>query len=93
MSFEYMEDCLHLKACRRLSKVCKTQLRGASISRGCNDSCSAYLNGAETDYISVEEAVNYARDCVARVSDADVFDVCSPLDLQGKTLNDIVEEG
>ncbi len=38
----YMEDCIHLKACRRLCKKVKTKYYGMQIARGCNSECSAY---------------------------------------------------
>lgn len=42
---EMYEDCIHLKACRRLCKLFKMK-NGETFSRGCNkDTCSAY----ETD--------------------------------------------
>lgn len=33
-------DCIHLKACRRYSKILRS--KGISIARGCNDTCTAY---------------------------------------------------
>lgn len=33
---EYKDDCIHLKACRRLCKI------GKITNRCCNDSCTAY---------------------------------------------------
>ena len=38
--FGYMDDCVHLKACRRLVKRAKSM--GFSMGRGCNKDCTAY---------------------------------------------------
>ena len=37
---EYQKDCIHLRACRRYSKLLKS--KGISIARGCTDDCTAY---------------------------------------------------
>ena len=37
-----MEDCVHLKACRRLQKIFKGAFYGAHVARNCNEDCSAY---------------------------------------------------
>lgn len=44
---EYMTDCIHLKACRRLQKWNKKA--GFTHGRGCNDYCTTYLSG-ELEY-------------------------------------------
>ena len=38
--FREVMDCIHLKACRRYSKILRS--KGISIARGCNDTCTAY---------------------------------------------------
>lgn len=38
MDFYDVDDCIHLKACRRLCKLKKIR------NRGCNMNCSAYQN-------------------------------------------------
>ena len=48
MSFEYCDDCIHLKACRRFSK--RLRAKGISVGRGCNPDCTAY----ETIYEAVK---------------------------------------
>ena len=35
----YMKDCIHIKACRRLCKIANIK------NRGCNDRCTAYVSG------------------------------------------------
>lgn len=59
---EYMDDCIHLKACRRLTKIAKRDT-GRIITRGCNAQCTAYMTN--DDY--VEEA---ALVCERLVADA-----------------------
>ena len=38
----WMEDCIHLKACRRIHKNLKSQIIGGMPARGCNEKCTAY---------------------------------------------------
>lgn len=59
MKSDYMEDCIHLKACRRMCK-----LRGwkKGYSRGCDDMCSAYQSAdEESECVTEEVAIDYAR--------------------------------
>ena len=52
--FADVEDCIHLKACRRLTKISKCR------NRGCNSSCGAYqslLNFKEENYLYDREQV------------------------------------
>lgn len=53
---EYMEDCIHLHACRRLCKMHKIK------SRGCNDDCTAYQT--EDDFIPPEPIDPYGWDWI-----------------------------
>lgn len=41
---EYMQDCIHLMACRRYQKIIKSH--GKTIPRHCSEKCSAYLSVA-----------------------------------------------
>lgn len=55
---DYMEDCIHLKACRRMNVRAQKEF-GKKITRGCNENCTAYevehtsgyayYSGADTD--------------------------------------------
>lgn len=56
---EYMEDCVHLKACRRLVKIFKTK-----ECRGCNENCTAYEPESEKRYSrsQVQYAINRAAE-------------------------------
>lgn len=49
----YMEDCIHLKACRRLCKKVRAKYFGMQIARGCNSECSAYES--RSDYYTYEQ--------------------------------------
>ncbi len=50
---EFKDDCIHLKACRRLCKM--HNLR----NRGCNENCTAYES--ESDYIEKDVAIDISR--------------------------------
>ena len=57
MRTEYAEDCIHLHACRRLSKLAEEQFN-KKITRNCNAKCNAYKSG---DLVTVEDACDVAR--------------------------------
>ena len=59
------EDCIHLKACRRLCKLFKMK-NGETFSRGCNkDTCSAYETkegfAEDNEYTTVEDVLYDVR--------------------------------
>lgn len=91
MAFECMEDCIHLKACRRIQKIGKTH--GLFVPRYCTEDCSCYLSGeTESGFISIEEAVDYAREGASSIlSGYGTYDVYATIDLQGSTLSEILE--
>lgn len=85
----YMSDCVHLKACRRLSLIAKNTL--VSFNRGCNKDCTAYVSGDDERYISIDDAVYYARSGESMVRGGwDAYDVYVSSDLAGATLNELV---
>jgi hypothetical protein len=51
---EYQENCIHLKACRRLCKIFNKR------GRGCNENCTAYENNAEKKNKAIQIAKKYA---------------------------------
>ena len=69
----YADDCAHLKACRRLSKIAKDQT-GKTITRYCSENCSAYEGGPLYTREQVE-AVKYgaARDGAEGYSGGDLL--------------------
>ena len=93
-NFDYMEDCIHLKACRRLQKLFRGKFYGANVSRGCDKNCTAYISGdQEISYITIDKALNYARDGVSSIqSGYDSYDVYASCDLYGTTLNEILAD-
>ena len=85
----YMKDCVHLKACRRMAK--KAKIEGHPFTRGCNEACTAYVPGDEGEYVTVETAVRYARSGASSIrSGYDAYDVYCTQDLCAKTLNQII---
>lgn len=87
MNNEYSEDCIHLKACRRLSKIAKSQ--GKTFTRGCNDNCSAYVSGKNSGWLTQEEATYIAR--LQYNGNSDPFDVYCSWDFPSHTLDEIIE--
>ena len=74
--FSCMEDCIHLKACRRMQKIIKSRYTGLQIARHCTEECSAYETFAKgIDYWGCEDEYKYTAKevqyCIDRVySDA-----------------------
>ncbi|WP_337465024.1 hypothetical protein [Acidaminococcus timonensis] len=84
------EDCIHLKACRRLKKLWHVK-----EPRGCNNNCSAYVSGNTGVIVTAEDAVNYARAGVPSIrSGYDPYDVYCTIDLErdGQTLGELIDE-
>lgn len=50
-----MDDCVHLRACRRIQKMAKTRFCGMHIARKCSVECSCY----ETAQDICERTDNY----------------------------------
>ena len=59
MAFDYMEDCIHVKACRRLQKIGKSN--GHTFGRICTAECSAYCSANQGKYLTPYEACEVAR--------------------------------
>lgn len=89
--FDVMEDCIHLKACRRIQRIGKKYR--LNVPRYCTEECTAYQSGNTGNYITVDDAINYARS--GYVGRGDPYDVYCSIDVDGMTLKDIleVEEG
>lgn len=87
----YEEDCIHLRACRRVQKLGK--LKGHSFARHCcKDECTAYQSGNEGSWIDVDEAISYAREGVSSIqSGYDSYDVYCTCDLSGLTIGEILK--
>lgn len=90
-NWDYMENCIHLKACRRLQKLAR-QMR-FQLPRYCTEECSAYVDGSNGSYVSTDEAISYARGGVESIRGGyDSYDVYCSGDLCGKTLSELVNE-
>lgn len=87
MEIKYSEDCIHLHACRRLTKLFKIN------NRGCNENCSAYVSGNWGAYVDEDTAVSYAREGVESIRGGyDPYDVYCVGDLGTKTVGEIIRE-
>ena len=90
----YMPDCIHLHACRRLQAIAKTM--GMKVPRFCTEECECYQPypfDVDTDYISVGEALDYARAGASSIRNGyDEYDVYCSIDLGGTKLSVILED-
>ena len=88
MVLKFMEDCIHLKACRRVQKIGRS--RGHTFPRSCTEDCTAYVSGESGYFLTANEA----KDAVCAVfgySD-DVYDNLCESDFPTRSLGNIVDE-
>ncbi len=88
MAFDCMEDCIHLRACRRVQAIGR-KLR-LQVPRYCTEDCTAYISGDAISLLSAEDACAIARDQYNGPSDA--YDIYAPWDFPTSTLGEIVNE-
>ena len=90
--FSYMDDCIHLHACRRVQAIGK-KLR-LMCPRYCDENCECYLSSdTETNYVSIDEALEYACNGAYSIqSGYDIYDVYCSGDLNGASIGEIVED-
>lgn len=88
MAFECMEDCIHLKACRRVQRIGKS-LR-LNVPRYCTEDCSAYVSGTDNCFLTASEACDVAR--LQYDGRSDSYDVYCAHDFPTRTLKEIVDE-
>jgi hypothetical protein len=87
MAFECMEDCIHLKACRRIQAIGKSHR--LLVPRYCTEDCTAYVSGnSKVNYVTVPVAEDYVYACGGEI---DGYGYFTPI-LYGKKLGDIVNE-
>lgn len=87
--FDYMDDCIHLKACRRIQAIGRKNR--LMVPRYCTTDCTAYVSGECGNYISTSEAVSYARNGAESILRGyDSYDVYCSCDLSGMTLGEIL---
>ena len=88
MAFESMDDCIHLKACRRVQKIGRSHR--LMVPRYCTSDCSAYVSGNAGNYVSVDVAWKVAVDQYDGKHDPyDVYAIC---DFPGQTLGELVDD-
>ena len=90
--FACMDDCIHLKACRRVQAIGR-KLR-LNVPRYCTEDCTAYQSrDVNTNYISIDAAINYARNGVSSIRGGyGMYDVYCNGDLYGATLGEIFDD-
>ena len=91
-TFSYMPDCIHLHACRRVQAIGKAHR--LLVPRYCSEDCDCYLSGdKDTGCISISKAIDYAiQGCSSIQSAYNEYDVYAPQDLQGLSLNEILDD-
>jgi hypothetical protein len=88
MAFECMDDCIHLKACRRIQKIGKKHR--LMVPRYCTEDCSAYQSGNKGEYCTVDEAWRIAVNQYDGRNDP--YDVYARCDFPSNTLLEILEQ-
>lgn len=88
MSFECMEDCIHLKACRRVQAIGRKHR--LMVPRYCTEDCTAYVSGDTCCYVSVGKAAHVAR--MQYDGPQNEYDAYTETDFGGQTLGEIVNE-
>ncbi len=88
----YLDDCIHLHACRRVQRIGKS--RWHNIPRYCNEDCECYKSQNEiTHYVAISEAMDYARRGASLIREGyDSYDVYASEDLVGTSIGDILGE-
>ena len=88
--FECMDDCIHLKACRRVQAIGRKHR--LLVPRYCTEDCSAYESGSRIIKVAtlneVRESVNWAVDEIK-----DGMDWVNVNDIKGHTLFSIINDG
>ena len=83
---DFMDDCIHLKACRR----CKKMYNGRG-GRNCTESCSAYISGDDETIAEISEVIDYARRGAEECRRGyDPFDVFVPWEIPQTKLGDYI---
>ena len=86
--FDYMEDCIHLQACRRVQAIGRKHR--LLVPRYCTEDCTAYKSKNEIIKVAtlkdVRDAVDFAVEEINRGQDW-----VSVNSLEGYTLEEILE--
>lgn len=85
----FADDCIHLKACRRM---CKLDGWKKGYSRGCSETCTAYRSAnEESECVTEDEAIDYARWGVSSIqSGYDSRDVYVHGDMPKATIGQVI---
>lgn len=84
--FDCMEDCIHLRACRRVQAIGKKHR--LLVPRYCTPDCTAYISGKSEAFILAESAMYMIRRSPSGYSSDDaVVDI----DSECETLSEIIE--
>lgn len=76
----YQEDCIHLKACRRLQKICRTKY-DIKVGRSCNKDCSAYEACTLEQVYKVDDASRHIWRLLEEVARHDPYDIFATWDI------------
>lgn len=88
MAFECMEDCIHLKACRRIQAIGRKHR--LMVPRYCTEDCTAYVSGSNNYFLTADEAASVARRNYDGSGDS--YDVYCSWDFPSRPLKDIIDE-
>lgn len=87
--FECMEDCIHLKACRRVQAIGRKHR--LIVPRYCTENCTAYRSKDEIIEVAkiedVQEAVDWAVDSIK-----DGQDWVNVKTIKGYSIGELLEE-
>ena len=91
MAFEVMEDCIHLKACRRIQAIGRKHR--LMVPRYCTSDCTAYVSGNMDGFLTLEDACYTARSQYSYYGGGhDPYDVFCSCDFPSKTIGEIINE-
>jgi len=77
MAFDCMDDCIHLKACRRIQKIGRTHR--LMVPRYCTEECSCYISrDEETEYMNSYSVRKYGNECKSYATLGEILDDLEP---------------
>lgn len=88
MAFDCMEDCIHLRACRRVQAIGRKHR--LMVPRYCTKECTAYLSRNAGAYLSAHAAWRVAVEQYDGPSDP--FDVYADWDFPAVSIGTILDE-
>lgn len=88
MAFECMEDCIHLKACRRVQAIGRKYR--LMVPRYCTPECTAYISREAGYYLTAHDAWLVAVDQYD--GPRDPFDVYADCDFPSVSIGAVLDE-